>query len=129
MENDIRQMKEDYIREIIKFYREKGISRESVEILDTMIHSAKNLCKLCEDFEGGQYSMMGGNSYGGMSYDNGYSNARGRGPYAHRDSMGRYSSMGGYSGHDDMVAGLQNLMNRTTDENTRRELQDMINRY
>ena len=125
MENDIKMMKEDYIREIIKFYREKGISKESVEMLDTMIHSAKNLCKIYEACEEENYSMRGDMSYAPYSMN---SYARGRGSNASRDSMGRYSSMGGYSGHDDMIANLHNLMNRTSDENTRRELQDMINR-
>lgn len=132
MHDDIMQMKEDYIREIIRLYREKGLTKESIMMIDTLVHTAKNLCKIAEDEEKGMYS---GNMRG-MSYDSyaNYSNdmmnsyARGRGINANRDSMGRYSSTG-YSGHDDMVNGLRDLMNRTHDEATRRELQDIVNRY
>lgn len=147
---ELKNIKEDYIRELVKFYREKGISKESIEMLDYMIHSAKNLCKIieaCEEEEMGysgarggysNRSYAGGNSYGGNSYGGsyaqggGYSNesyARGRGSNASRDSMGRYSSAGGYSGHHEVIEGLHELMGRTQDENTRREIQDMINRF
>lgn len=142
---ELKNVKEDYIREIIKFYREKGISRESIEMLDVMIHSAKNLCKIVEAYEEEEMGYSGargysnrsyaggnsyGNSYGGSYAQGGYSNesyARGRGSNASRDSMGRYSSAG-YSGHHEVVQGLQELMNRTGDENDRRELQEMISR-
>lgn len=123
MENDIKMMKEDYIREIIRIYREKGLSKESIQVLDTLIHSAKNLCKIAEGSED-QYSMRW---YDGNSYDNSY--ARGRGTYANRDSMGRYASSPGYSGHDmAFINGLRDLMNKTTDEASRHELQGMIDR-
>lgn len=133
MHEDIMQMKEDYIREIVKLYREKGLNKDTIELFDTLVHTAKNLCKIAEGYE--EKGMYSGNMRG-MSYD-GYTNysndmmnsyARGRGANANRDSMGRYSSLG-YSGHDDMVNGLRDLMNRTHDEATRRELQDMVNRY
>ena len=116
---DLMRIKEDYIHEIVRLYHEKGLTKDSIEILDTLVHTAKNLCKILEGME--EKNMY---SSRGMSYD--YS--MGRGTNANRDSMGRYSSLG-YSGHDDMVTGLRDLMNRTHDESTRRELQDMINRY
>ena len=120
MQDELYQMKEDYIREILKLYREKGLSKESVAMLDMMIHSAKNLCKIVESFEDDGYSMGPNMPHGTMSY------ARGRGSNAHRDSMGRYSSRS-YSMHDDIKAELYDLMNRTSDESTRREIQDMVN--
>lgn len=123
MQDELYQMKEDYIREILKLYREHGITKESIAMLDMMIHSTKNLCKICESDE--DYSMA--NSYDMYSGRNSY--ARGRGSNARRDSMGRYSSRGNYSMHnDDLKAELYDLMNRTSDESTRRELQDMANR-
>lgn len=77
----------------------------------------------------GRYSMDGG-SYRG--YDDGGSYARGRGRNARRDSMGRYSNRGysrdGYSGHDEMVEELRELMQDAPDEQTRKELQGMIQR-
>jgi hypothetical protein len=53
-------------------------------------------------------------AYDGQSYDN-----RGRGTYAERDSMGRYSS--DYSRDDSMTA-LQGMMNRAKDEHEREVL-------
>lgn len=124
--NELHQMKEDYIREILRLYREKGLTKETIEVIDALVHTAKNLCKL---IEADSYSeRMAPYSYMNDTYSGNYSYARGRGANANRDSMGRYSSLG-YSGHDDMVAGLRDLMNNTHDEATRRELADMINRY
>lgn len=136
---ELKQIKEDYIREIIRYYREHGLTKDSIMVLDTLIHSAKNLCKIYEAYEEENgYSMRGRGSYEGGSYRGSYANnsmasydggsyARGRGSNANRDSMGRYSSAG-YSGHNDVVNGLYDLMNRTSDEATRQELQNMINR-
>ena len=118
MQEELYQLKEDYIREILKLYREKGISKESIAMLDMMVHTAKNLCKLVEADD--EYSMAPDMRMPKMSY------ARGRGSNASRDSMGRYSSRG-YSMHDDIKAELYDLMNRTSDESTRREIQDMVN--
>lgn len=84
--------------------------------------------------DGGSYRDGGhdGGSYGDGSY------ARGRGRYAKRDSMGRYSSRGysrdgysregGYSGHGDMVDELRELMQDVPDEQTRQEFQRLIQR-
>lgn len=71
----------------------------------------------------------------GMMYHNGtvgrsgrYSGARSR--YAKRDSMGRYSrNRGGYySGTDDMVEQLRDLMEDAPDERTRQEFQKFISK-
>lgn len=129
--DELKQIKEDYIHEITRYYREHGLTKDSIMVLDTLIHSAKNLCKIYESYEEENgYSMRGMNSYAGRGmsyYDGDMSYARGRGSNANRDSMGRYASTG-YSGHNEVVNGLYDLMNRTSDEHSRRELQDMINR-
>lgn len=62
-----------------------------------------------------RYSMDGGS----------YGPGRGRGRYANRDSMGRYSSNYGYSGGD-MVEELRNLMQDAPDEQTRQEMQRLV---
>lgn len=113
MYEELKRLKDDYVRDLIEYYEAKGITAESIKNMDIMIHSIKNLCKI----------MDGMDDMGEM-----HSYRRGRGMMANRDSMGRYAS-GMYSGTDDMVKGLHDLMNRTHDEVTRRELQDMINKY
>lgn len=68
-------------REIDEISR-KDLSGPSLEMLDKMAHTLKSL-KTIDAMEG--YSEDDGYHYDGMSY------ARGRGTYANRDSMGRYS--------------------------------------
>ena len=99
-------------------YAEKGkksgkMSTADIEVIDTVLNSVKNIYKIDkykEETEGysedGTY--MGEGRIYGTSYESGYSErggssyARGRGRYAKRDSMGRYSSRGGMSYDDDM---------------------------
>ena len=101
----------------LKDYAEKGkrsgeLSKADVEVIDTVLNSVKNIYKIDkykEEMEGysedGHY--MGEGRIYGTSYESGYSErggssyARGRGRYAKRDSMGRYSSRG-MSYDDDM---------------------------
>ena len=91
----------------LKDYAEKGkrsgeLSKADVEVIDTVLNSVKNIYKIDkykEETEGysedGHY--MGEGRIYGTSYESGYSErggssyARGRGRYAKRDSMGRYS--------------------------------------
>ena len=102
----------------LKDYAEKGqrsgeLSKADVEVIDTVLNSVKNIYKIDkykEETEGysedGHY--MGEGRIYGTSYESGYSErggssyARGRGRYAKRDSMGRYSRDGGMSYDDDM---------------------------
>ena len=101
----------------LKDYAEKGkrsgeLSKADIEVIDTVLNSVKNIYKIDkykEEMEGysedGHY--MGEGRIYGTSYESGYSErggssyARGRGRYARRDSMGRYSSRG-MSYDDDM---------------------------
>ena len=98
-------------------YAENGkrsgkMSKADIEVIDTVLNSVKNIYKIDkykEETEGysedGHY--MGEGRIYGTSYESGYSErggssyARGRGRYARRDSMGRYSSRG-MSYDDDM---------------------------
>lgn len=94
-------------------YAEKGkksgkMSMGDLESIHKLTDTVKNIMKidvLKEEVgysEDGHYMGEGriyGTSYAG--YDRGTSYARGRGRYAKRDSMGRYSSRGGMSYDDD----------------------------
>jgi len=82
-------------------------------------------------------SYDGGGSYADMSYadegrgdfvrpdgsyrDGGSSYARGRGRYAKRDSMGRYSRA-----NDEMTEELMKLMDKAPDEQTRSEIRKLM---
>ena len=108
----------------LKKYGSKELSASTLDVVDKISHSIKNLDKIIEKYEDDEYSndMYGrrsgyGNAYG-MSY------ARGR----RRDSMGRYSRDGysrdGYS--NDMMADLHKLMEQAPDDRTRQEFQRFI---
>lgn len=97
----------DYIGKIKKTlckeleeYGEKGkLTSSDIDMLYKVTDIVKNLGKIImlED-DGGYSEMRSGRIYGGMggvSYDDDmYSERRGRGRNARRDSMGRYSSEG-----------------------------------
>lgn len=109
----IEELKETIKRELEKFAKQGDVSVNTLEKIHKLSDTYKNLCKIemLEEESGGGYSEAiggrGGNrgsgrgrsSYemGGSSYDDdiAYSERRGRGRNARRDSMGRYSSDGG----------------------------------
>lgn len=73
----------DRLCDELKEYGTKELSAGSLDTVDKLAHAIKNLDKIIESYEDEGYS---GEYRDGMSY------ARGRGRYAKRDSMGRYSS-------------------------------------
>ena len=98
-------------------YAEKGkksgkMSMGDLESIHKLTDTVKNILKIDMLEEESGYSedcrYMGEGRIYGTSYESGYSErggssyARGRGRYAKRDSMGRYSSRGGMSYDDDM---------------------------
>lgn len=115
------------------------LSASEMQYLDTLAHTKKNLLKAEEMSEDMEYSgaMMDGRMYNdGMSYNTGGSYARdgrrgsyarGRGRNARRDSMGRYSSEG-YSRHGDIVEDLRELMKDAPDEQSRMEIQKLVDK-
>ncbi len=110
-------------KEIDKIAKTGEISVNTLEKLHKLTDTYKNFCKiemLSEESEmgghseakGGRSGRGGRSSYemGGMSYDDDmmYSERRGRGRNAKRDSMGRYSSEGGsYEGGSSYERGGQ----------------------
>ena len=98
-------------------YAEKGkksgkMSMGDLESIHKLTDTVKNILKIDMLEEESGYSedghYMGEGRIYGTSYESGYSErggssyARGRGRYAKRDSMGRYSRDGGVSYDDDM---------------------------
>lgn len=120
-------------------YGEKKLDVGSLDVIDKLAHTIKNLDKIIENYEEGEYSeryaMEGGNrggqgNRGGYSremiYDDGMmgrSYARGRGRNARRDSMGRYSRA---DANEMMVQELRDLMEDAPDERTKMEFKKFI---
>lgn len=121
----------------------QNLSMAELEYLNKLTETKKNLLKiemLEEDSEysnamGGSYARggRGGRSNASYAYSmddemsmRGGSYARGRGRNARRDSMGRYSSEGGYSRNDGMIMELRELMQDAPDDRTRQEFERFI---
>lgn len=109
----------DMLCEELKKYGKKGdLTAGSLDVVDKLTHTLKNLDKVIESCEG-DYS--GSRPYADGDYRS-YARSRAR-----RDSMGRYSS-DGYSRHDDMIGELKYLMSKTDDDQTRKEFQRFISK-
>lgn len=92
---DVKEMLHRELQEIVK----KGeLSAGSLETIDKLLNSIKNACKITmyEEYKEDGYSYADGDM-DMSSYAYARGNGRGRGSNAKRDSMGRYSSEGGYS--------------------------------
>ena len=122
----------DKLCEELEEYGDKKLDAGSLEVIDKLAHSIKNLDKIIEKYEDEDYSSayddgMTGGSYerDGNRYGSRYAMARGdgrgRGRNARRDSMGRYSSDSRM-----MVDELRDLMNDAPDERTKMEFKRFI---
>ena len=120
--HELYELKEKLMDEL-KEYGGKEMSAGSLEVVDKLTHTIKNLCKIIEESEDEGYS----NRYYPMSYNDGgsYRGSYARGRNARRDSMGRYSGERGYS-RDGLADKLRDLMAEAPDERTRAEIQRLV---
>lgn len=125
---DMREMCETLSEELSKANKKirsagGALNGSDVEYVDKLSHAIKSLktAIAMAEAEEGTSGYDNGETYSGtyrrMSY------ARGR----RRDSMGRYSSRG-YSGNDEMIAELRDLMEDAPDERVRGEFQRFISK-
>lgn len=128
--NELYDLKEMLLKELEEYGKKGDLSAGSLEIVDKLAHSVKNLCKVIEDMDE-EYSGYGGSYYDGrtptdgMSYRRGGSYARGR--TARRDRMGRYSSEG-YSRTGELADQVRELMREAPDESTRQEMERLASK-
>lgn len=81
--------------ELDKIAQRGELTAGTLDTVQKLTHSLKSI-KTIEAMDDSGYS--GGMYPTHYNYDGGNSYARGRGSYANRDSMGRYSRAGGYTG-------------------------------
>lgn len=139
---DLYALREMLCKELKEYGKKGELTAGSLDVVDKLTHTLKNLDKIIEKAEEtsvGSYDGSYRNSYDTetdrmsnrgsytRSLDNG-SYARGRGSGARRDSMGRYSSERGYSRDEKMVMELRELMQEAPDERTRMEFQRFIDK-
>lgn len=124
------ELKEMLCKELEEYGSKGELSAGTLDIVDKLAHTIKNLDKIIEVYEEEDSSYYGGDSYEnrsmpyGRSY-RGMSYARGRGRNARRDSMGRYSR-DGYSRTGDIAEQLRGLMDDAPDEKTRQEIHKLV---
>lgn len=122
--HDIYKLKDMLCEELEEYGSKNEISAGSLDVIDKLAHSIKNIEKILkhhEEEESGYSSMY---PYDRRMYRDGMSYARGdrggRGAGARRDSMGRYSSRGGYSMADadmsEMIDEMRSMMNDLPEE-------------
>ena len=116
----------DMLEKELKEYGSKGeLSAGSLQTIDTLSHTLKNLDKIIECDENGGYSEW--YPYG---YEDGWHNgsyARGRTGNVRRDTIGRYSRTG-YSRHGDIEDELRRLMNDAPNEQVRKDIQRLVDK-
>ena len=130
----------EYIDETMREYEDKvarggELSSKDVECLKDLAKTKMAILtnEAMEDSDGGYsnryYSRDDGMSYGsGRTYYNGgrYSrDGRGRGTYAKRDSMGRYSRD---EANEEIINRLHEVMNDAPNEQTKQEIRKLINK-
>lgn len=125
----------DMLMEELEEYGEKGeLTPGSLDVVDKLAHSVKNICKIIDDCENEEYSgTYRGGSYRGGSYDGGMgggSYARG-GRRGGANQYGSYTRSGGYSRAED---GMENLLSEMHElmpmlpEEKRREAQRFVDK-
>ena len=104
---ELYELKDRLIDEL-KDYGKKEMTSGTVQMIDTLAHAAKNVCKIIESEDEGHsgYYPNGTRAY--------------RGSYR-RDSMGRYS-------RGSLTDKLRELMDEAPDEKTRMEIQRLVER-
>lgn len=123
---ELYELKDKLCKELKEYAKKDKLDASSLQIVDTLSHSLKNVCKIIESYE------IEDNGYSNftmprVSYTNDMSYTRGRGSNARRDSMGRYSRDGGYSNHGDFRMEMQDLMNQAPNDYVRQKMMEAMN--
>lgn len=124
----------DFICDELKSLEKKAdngnLSMSDIQLMDTLLHSKKNLLKAEEMADESEYSgAMYSDGRGSYRYENGdMSMARGRNRTVRRDNMGRYSSEGYSRAADDALSSLREMERTATDEQTRQDVRRLITR-
>jgi hypothetical protein len=135
--HELYQLKEMLLDELGEIGSKGELTAGSLETVEKLSTSIKNICEIVEDMEEeGEYSMRGGSNY--YSYEGGQGGGSSR--YSRRRSGGRYSREGQGGGEnymrggrysrnsEDMAMRLEQMMQEAPDEATRQEFQRLVNK-
>lgn len=136
------QLKDMLFEELEEIGGKGELTAGSLETVEKLSTSIKNICEIMEDMEEeGEYSMRrggGGNYYsyeGGQGGGGGSRYSRRGGRYS-REGRGGQGGGGSYSREnrrysragEDMVMKLEEMMEQAPDESTRQELQRLVSK-
>lgn len=114
--HELYELKEMLMKELEEYGSKGELTAGSLEIVDKLTHTIKNLCKIIDEYDDDGYSSRYYPMYGSYNEGRGYR----RGSYAQRrDSMGRYS-------RDGLADKLRGLMEEAPDDRTRMEIQRLV---
>jgi hypothetical protein len=131
--HDLYRLKENLCKELEAFGKSDSVTSSSLDTIDKLAHTVKNLDKIIKCKEEDEYSMRGYGSYedgsnrsmrsmysrDGYYYDDGGMSGR-RG----RAANGRFVSRDG----SEMAHKLREMMENAPDESTRREIQRLADK-
>ncbi len=123
--HELYELKEKLCDELEE-YGSKEMTAGSLEVIDKLAHTIKNLGKIIEMYE----ESEGYSSRGGMPYEGNYGGSYARGGRGGRTGANQYGSYarGGYSRNDGMIAELRELMMEAPDERSKKEFQRFISK-
>lgn len=113
--HDLYNLKTMLVKELEEHGKSGNLTKTSLDSIDKLAHAAKNVCKIIECCESDEYSnAMGNRSYARSNMERSYADR---------------SYADGYSRSNDNLRGqLYRLMEMSTDERTRDELREFIDR-
>lgn len=134
--HELYELKEMLCKELEEYGQKGELTAGSLEVVDKLANTIKNLCKIIDMYEDDEYSSRGGSYEDGMggSYARGGRGGRGGnrgggganqyGSYAM--GGGSYARRGRYSREGGMIEDLRELMQDAPDDRTKQEFQKFI---
>lgn len=129
--HELYELKEMLCKELEEYGQKGELTAGSLEVVDKLANTIKNLCKIIDMHEDDKYSSRGGYYEDGMggSYARGGSHVRGgRSGNRGANQYGSYARGGRYSRDGGMIEDLRELMQDAPDERTRQEFQKFIHK-
>lgn len=139
--HELYNLKEMLCEELSEYGKSRELSPSSLEMVDTLAHACKNVCKIIEAKEMSEYSSDGG-SYRGGSYEGGSMRGSYYGNSGRYSRDGYYYDDGGMSGRrgrarngrfvsrdaSEMARRLRDMMEEAPDEGTKREIERLADK-
>ena len=119
---ELYKLKKMLCKELEQYGDKKDLSAGSLEVVDKLAHSIKNICKIIETYDDSDYSNRAYNSYDDMNsmapYNRRYSRDN---SYANRHYV-----RGHYSRANDLVEQLRDMEDEAPNNHIRQEIHKLV---